>query len=74
MMADIFTKALPGPAFTKHNLGLGLTDESIVILSRAGNQNRDSYNEEQEVSPSEGRNCESLELTPVAWSPDFIPS
>jgi len=30
--ADIFTKALPGPAFTKHNLGLGLIDRSILIL------------------------------------------
>jgi len=26
MTADIFTKALPQPAFTKHNLGLGLID------------------------------------------------
>jgi len=30
--ADIFTKALPGPPFTKHNLGLGLIDRSVLVL------------------------------------------
>ena len=33
MTADIFTKALPQPAFTKHNLGLGLTDQSVLLLN-----------------------------------------
>jgi len=32
MTADIFTKAMPQPAFTKHNLGLGLTDQSVLLL------------------------------------------
>ena len=32
MTADIFTKALPQPAFAKHILGLGLIDESLLVL------------------------------------------
>lgn len=32
MTADILTKALPQPAFTKHNLGLGLIHWSVLML------------------------------------------
>ena len=32
MTADIFTKALPQPAFIKHNLNLGLVDHSAFML------------------------------------------
>ena len=35
MTADIFTKALPQPAFTKHNLGLGVIDQSVPLLEDA---------------------------------------
>jgi len=28
----VFTRALPGPVFTQHNLGSGLIDRSILIL------------------------------------------
>ena len=74
MTADIFTKALPQPAFTKHNLGLGLTDQSILALV---NQEHDSLSEEtneeqQVVSTGEGRYWESPGLTP--WSPEIIPA
>ena len=32
MTVDIFTKPLPQPAFTKHNLGLGLIHPSVLML------------------------------------------
>ena len=32
MTADIFTNPLPQPAFTRHNLGLGLTHQSVPLL------------------------------------------
>ena len=34
MTADIFTKALPQPTFTTHNLALGLIDLSVPMLQR----------------------------------------
>jgi len=72
MTADIFTKALPQPAFTRHNLGLGLIDQSISALHENQNDSGDTYNNVPEVSTDEGRYCESLELT--RWSPDIAPS
>ena len=72
MTADIFTKALPQPAFTKHNLGLGLTDQSIAILATSENTGGDTNEEPSGASTSEGRYCVSPALTP--WSPDIQPA
>jgi len=41
MTADIFTKALPQVAFTKHNLGLGLIAQSVLILQQNNNPQDD---------------------------------
>ena len=38
--ADIFTKALPEPAFVKHNIGLGLLDYSAFTLQVTGTTHR----------------------------------
>ena len=35
MTADIFTKPLPQPAFTRHNIGLGLTHQSVPLLQHS---------------------------------------
>jgi len=45
LTADIFTNVLPQPAFTKHNLGLGLIDLSVSIL------------EGDDASTGEGKYC-----------------
>ena len=55
MTADIFTKALPQPAFIKHNLGLGLIDRSVMIL--------------QETQPETEETYEELDSETEAWSP-----
>ena len=64
MTADIFTKALPKPAFIKHNLGLGLIDISVFILQEgtyestvARETTQVIEEEETEGSTGEGRYC-----------------
>jgi len=58
MTADIFTKALPQPAFTKHNLGLGLIDLSVHRLQfnehDTGSDVRNAVLEAREESTGEG--------------------
>ena len=39
MTADIFTKGLPHPSFTKHNIGLALLDLSAFLLDTGTNVN-----------------------------------
>ena len=63
MTADIFTKALPQPAFVKHNLALGLIDHSVPVLQSTMNQQSGSDHDWSE-SASEGRCCKSPALTP----------
>ena len=55
MTADIFTKALPQPAFTKDNLGLGLIDISVQILQSVNSDTIDFA--EEDGSTGEGRYC-----------------
>ena len=55
MTADIFTKALPQPAFTKHNLGLGLIDLSVPILEGLDIGQTVSGEENVNGSTGEGR-------------------
>ena len=38
-MANIFTKALPHPTFTKHNIGLGLINHSAFLLQEQRDDN-----------------------------------
>ena len=42
MTADIFTKPLPQPAFIRHNLGLGLTHQSVSLLQHSEFQENNS--------------------------------
>ena len=56
--ADIFTKALPQPAFTTHNVALGLIDLSVPMLQRVNTC--DIENPEEgglDRSTAEGRYC-----------------
>ena len=59
MTADIFTKALPQVAFIKHNLGLGLIDQSVMILHEAEPDTEKTYqqpeSERDSGSSGEGR-------------------
>ena len=55
MAANIFTKPLHRPAFTKHNLGLGLIDISVQILQSVNSDTIDFA--EEEGSTGEGRYC-----------------
>ena len=57
MTADIFTKALPQPAFTRHNLGLGLIDRSVQLLEHTVVNENDTHllSEGSEGSTGEGR-------------------
>ena len=74
MTADIFTKALPYPSFLKHNLGLGLIDQSAFILAeptgptltRTQNPNHGSDQEQNQavVTTGEGWYWQSPVLTP----------
>jgi len=59
MTADIFTKALPQPALTKHNLGLGLIDRSVVMMQETQRGWEETYSEQgvQDRSTGEGRCC-----------------
>ena len=67
MTADIFTKPLPQPAFTKHNLGLGLIDCSVMILQGSELESEETYHQPEfagEVQSSgEGRCYFSPELS-----------
>ena len=45
MSADTFAKALPQPAFTRHNLGLSLIDRSILLLQHTEIDREASYHE-----------------------------
>lgn len=74
MTADIFTKALPQPAFIKHSIGLGLLDHSAFLLQEPtipspGDgihypNNTHEVDEDGEArSTGEGWCCESRELT-----------
>ena len=49
MTADIFTKPLPQPAFTRHNLGLGLIDRSILLLQHTEPDQEEGYQESDEM-------------------------
>ena len=55
--ADIFTKALPQAAFTKHNLGLGLIDQSVMILQEAEPDTEATY-QQVEHEPDGGSSGE----------------
>jgi len=57
MKANIFTKALPQPAFTKHNLGLGLINRSVVMMQETQRGWEETYSEQgvQDRSTGEGR-------------------
>jgi len=72
MAADIFTKAPPQPAFTRHNLGLELFDESISTLHKNQTDSGDTYNNVPEVRTDEGRYCELPERT--RWCLNITPS
>ena len=45
MRADIFTKALPQPAFIRHNLGLGLIDRSVLMLQHTEMEGEENYHQ-----------------------------
>jgi len=70
MRADIFTKALPEPSFTKHTLRLGLVSHCTIkqqnVRVRHGHTSKDGVR----MSTGEGRSCESLALIP--WSPAIV--
>ena len=56
MTADIFTKVLPHSAFTKHNLALGLVDQSVpLLLQQFHPDDSDTWEEQQDGSTGEGR-------------------
>lgn len=58
MTADIFTKALPQPSFTKHNIELGLIDHSAFLLQEERDDN--AYDHENDIldgSTGEGWYC-----------------
>jgi len=57
MTADMFTKALPQSAFTKHNLTLGLIDQSVPLLQKAHTDDLDTREEHADGSACEGRYC-----------------
>ena len=69
MTADIFTKALPHPAFVKHTLGLGPIDYSAFVLQETTTPTTREYPNSHErentdnESPDEGWYCESPELS-----------
>jgi len=69
MTADIFTKALPQPAFVKHNIGLGLINHSAFVLqdtmSLTPGEHPESHHSHiiPKRSPGEGWYCESPEPT-----------
>ena len=48
MTADIFTKALPQPAFIRHNLGLGLIDRSVLMLQHNEMEGEENYYQPQD--------------------------
>ena len=64
MTADIFTKALPQPAFTCHNLGLGLIDRSVLLFEQTEAE-EDAYQQPEALDEStgEGRYCKSPMLS-----------
>lgn len=55
MTANIFTKAPPQPTLTKHNLGLRLIDQSIIVLECTPDNWPNIYQDDQVMSPSKGR-------------------
>ena len=67
MTADIFTKPLPQPAFTKHNLGLGLLDHTVMILQHSEQESEEMYHQPEFAgearSSVEGRCYFSPELS-----------
>ena len=69
MTADIFTKALPEPAFVKHNLGLGLIDYAAFALQGTASPSTPEFPDSDhgqstpKYSPGEGWYCESPEHT-----------
>jgi len=68
--ADVFTKALPNVAFTKHTLGLGLRDLSTITQPVEDHHEGVLDEDSEGVSTGEGVCCESPVLTPK--SPDTI--
>ena len=48
MTADIFTKALPQPAFTRHNLGLCLIDRSVLMLQHTEMEGEENYHQRRD--------------------------
>jgi len=64
--ADIFTKALPQPAFTKHNLALGLIDISVQIQQSVNSDTIDFM--EEAGSTGEGRYCSITGTLPILGS------
>ena len=69
MTADIFTKALPEPAFVKNNLGLGLIDFAAFALQGTASPSTPEFPDSDhrhstpKYSPGEGWYCEALEHT-----------
>ena len=63
MVGDVFTKALPEPAFRTHSQSLGLRDQSAIQTSQEQNRDEVTYGRRTGVSTSEGRYSESLALT-----------
>ena len=60
MTADIFTKALPQPAFAKHSHGLGLINKSVVLVVKPSHEYRNKTGRTEnrvDGSTSEGRCC-----------------
>ena len=57
MTADIFTKALPQPAFVKHRQFLGLVNYSVEVKQSVLDEDIDSNEEDSDASAGEGRSC-----------------
>ena len=57
MTADIFTKALPQPAFTRHNLALGLVDRSIMLFRTLTQETSITDSDKSDMRASERRCC-----------------
>ena len=57
MTADVFTKALPQPAFVKHRRSLGLVDYSVPIQQSVLGEDMDSDKVDSNGSAGEGRCC-----------------
>ena len=70
MTADIFTKPLPQPSFTKHTLSLGLIDYSVFALQETTSPTAYKYpNSQEEITYSQNTHERSPSEGWYCWSP-----